>query len=227
MIQFFIHMLWKKSGILGKILESLVGIGAGVKFRPVRVSLLGYSRRNVVDFFANELQPVFAVRNTGLPFTTDVTLHLWKRKRRWTSRSGSNMDTRRSRQSVYLERLAAWFVFSGSVLGTTWVLLMVRWTSSALSLTLSPGCSSVCTWGCIFRRQESEMAEHKRVKTSMTESLPGVFPPKPPMKASVGICDTKRYRLELRGSFRYRRTPSICPSWCRVVDIFENISVTK
>lgn len=75
-------MLWKKSRILGKILEALVGIGAGLKFRPVRVSLLSYSRRNVVDFLANEFQFVFAVGNTGLPFTTDVTFHLWKKKRK-------------------------------------------------------------------------------------------------------------------------------------------------
>lgn len=44
---------------------------------------------------------------------------------------------------------------------------MVRWTSSALSLTLSPRCRSVCTWGCIFRRQNQRW---QRIKVSSTQT---------------------------------------------------------
>lgn len=75
-------MLWEKSGILGKILVSLVGIGNGLRPRPVGAALLSYSRRHVVDFFANESQFVFAVGNKGLPFIADVAFPLWKKNRR-------------------------------------------------------------------------------------------------------------------------------------------------
>lgn len=72
-------MLWEKSGILGEILVSLVGIGNGLGSRPVGGALLGYSRRHVVDFFADESQFVLAVGNEGLPFIADVAFPLWKK----------------------------------------------------------------------------------------------------------------------------------------------------
>lgn len=72
-------MLWEKSGILGKILVSLVGIGNGLRSRAVGAALLGYSRRHVVDFLAGESQFVFAVGNEGLPLIADVTFPLWKK----------------------------------------------------------------------------------------------------------------------------------------------------
>lgn len=71
-------MLWEKSGILGKILVSLVGIGNGLRSGPVGAALLSYSRRHIVDFFAKESQFVFAVGNKGLPVVADVTFPLWK-----------------------------------------------------------------------------------------------------------------------------------------------------
>lgn len=75
-------MLWEKSGIPWKIRVSLVGIGDGLRSGPVGAALLRYSRRHVVDSFAKESQFAFAVGNTGLPLTADVTLPLWKKSRR-------------------------------------------------------------------------------------------------------------------------------------------------
>lgn len=72
-------MLREKSGILGEILVTLVGIGDGLRSGAVGEALLGYSRRHVVDFFADESQFVFAVGNKGLPLIADVAFPLWKK----------------------------------------------------------------------------------------------------------------------------------------------------
>lgn len=195
----FVHVLWEKSRILGKILVSRVGIGDGLSFRPVGDALLRYSCGNVVDLFAEELQLVSAVRNEGLPFLADVTLPLWKTKRRSTSQRRPTPEARACGSPVYLELLAVSFLFSGSFGGTIWVLLTVPWTSSAPFGPLSLERCPLCTWGCIFRRQNGR-CQNTSGDCFIHEAAPwsSRFQPSPhPPSCTMFVCDTCLWTLPL------------------------------